>query len=83
MNGRNNLIYNLWRFCLKQLDPNIVAYDDQMVSFTLPLNNSTFGIIVVYVQPVMSKEECYGAVCSKFNTNKQPPNVLLGISIVL
>jgi len=48
LNKRENLLPNLWRLCANDINPSIVAIEDQFVYFTIAENGKTFGIIVVY-----------------------------------
>ncbi|XP_058783905.1 uncharacterized protein LOC131658652 [Vicia villosa] len=48
VNERNGLDPNLWCCCSIHLDPQVIASDDQQVSFLLKNNGDTSGVSVVY-----------------------------------
>jgi len=48
INERGNLLPNLWRICTLDLYPTIISKDDQQVTFTLPVHNSTFCFSAIY-----------------------------------
>jgi len=48
LNNRNNLIPNLWCICTKNLNPTLIDIDNQQVSFTISVNNLTYGFNAVY-----------------------------------
>jgi hypothetical protein len=48
MNNRGHLDPNLWCICRKDLNPNILSFDDQHVSFSVMDNNTDMCIAAVY-----------------------------------
>src|SRR4051812_14460600 len=44
VNEKDGLDPNLWCCCLTQLDPQVIAVDNQQVSFILQTQNNSFGI---------------------------------------
>lgn len=48
INNRNNVTPNLWCICTKDLNPSIIDIDNQQVSFTISVDNLTFGFNAVY-----------------------------------
>lgn len=48
LNTRTNLLPNLWCFCKPTLQPTIIAFDGQHVSFLLNENDLTFAFSAVY-----------------------------------
>lgn len=47
-NSRENLLPNLWCFCLSSFSPTILDIDDQQVSFSLNINNLEFCFSAIY-----------------------------------
>jgi len=47
-NYRNDLLPNLWCFCLTNLHPDVLDLDDQMVAFSFTCTNIKVGISAVY-----------------------------------
>ncbi|KAK2424264.1 hypothetical protein QL285_034644 [Trifolium repens] len=48
VNIRTNLLPNLWCFCNISLNPTVLAFDEQQVSFTICDNDKTLAISAVY-----------------------------------
>lgn len=48
INHKANLMPNIWFICKRDLDSHIVSVTDQLVSFTVSLENLTLGFISVY-----------------------------------
>ncbi|XP_058756625.1 uncharacterized protein LOC131629842 [Vicia villosa] len=48
LNQRGDLLPNLWCFCKTNLNPDIISVDDQHVSFTIKLNNTTLCFSAIY-----------------------------------
>jgi hypothetical protein len=48
LNNRNDLTPNLWCICTKDLNPTIIDIDNQQVSFTICVDNLTFGFNAIY-----------------------------------
>lgn len=48
LNSRNNLLPNLWCFCKLHLHPNIIAIDDQHITFSIADNNFNLAFSVIY-----------------------------------
>ncbi|XP_058776557.1 uncharacterized protein LOC131650867 [Vicia villosa] len=48
LNQRDDILSNLWCFCKTNLNPDIISVDDQQVSFTIKLNNTTLGFSAIY-----------------------------------
>jgi hypothetical protein len=47
-NIRNDLLPNLWCFCLHNLQHEVIEFNDQMVAFSFNYNNIKIGITAVY-----------------------------------
>jgi len=47
-NHRDNIIPNLWCFCSNHINPDIISFDNQQVTFTFVDNNLTFCISTIY-----------------------------------
>lgn len=47
-NTKHNLIPNLWCLCVDSLNPNLLASDDQQVTFSISENNIHIYISAVY-----------------------------------
>ena len=47
-NVGNDLLPNLWCFCLHNLQPDVLEIDDQLVAFSITYNNIKIGITAVY-----------------------------------
>jgi hypothetical protein len=48
LNTRPNLLPNLWCICKLSISPNLIASDDQQVSFTICENNTILAFSAVY-----------------------------------
>jgi hypothetical protein len=48
MNQRDNLLPNIWCLCKLNLNPTLLAFDYQHVSFTFTGNNLTFALTAIY-----------------------------------
>jgi hypothetical protein len=48
MNSRPNLFPNLWCLCRLDLNPTILAFDDQHVAFSVSLNDKVLAISAIY-----------------------------------
>jgi len=48
LNTKLNLLPNLWCICASNLDPTVIDSDDQQVSFTLMINNTTTYFYAIY-----------------------------------
>jgi hypothetical protein len=55
LNHRDNLLPNIWCLCNLDLNPTILALDDQHVSFTFTQNNITFALSAIYASTTYLK----------------------------
>jgi hypothetical protein len=48
MNSRNSLLPNLWCLCKIDINPTVLDFDDQQVTFTIPLDDKILAISAIY-----------------------------------
>jgi len=77
-NVRNDLLPNLWCFCLHNLQPDLIELNDQMVAFSFNYSNIKIGITVYMLLLSTHIEDCFGTNCNKFKINIKSPGVLWG-----
>lgn len=59
VNNRVNLLLNIWCICKRDLDPIIISITDQLVSFSVYMDNLTLRVIAIYALLVI----WYGRGC--------------------
>lgn len=52
-NLRENLLPNLWCFCLHSINPNILDIDNQQIAFSINVNNKTF-VFPLFMPPTVT-----------------------------
>ncbi|WJX17562.1 hypothetical protein P8452_07464 [Trifolium repens] len=85
MNNRNNLLPNIWCLCKLNLNPTLLATNDQHVSFSFTENNVTFALSAIYASTnYLNRRELWNSLTTLQNQHNLPWcfmgdfNVILG-----
>jgi len=83
-NNRDHLLPNLWCICSLHLDPILIDYDSQQVTFTINLNNNTLFFSSIYASTSNIKRKDLWHKLSSLQSRYDAPWCLIGdFNIVL
>jgi hypothetical protein len=77
MNSRNSLLPNLWCLCKIDINPTVLDFDDQQVTFTIPLDDKILAISAIYASTnYLHRRNLWSAL-----NNLQTQHAFLGVSL--